>query len=238
MPVLLAARRAEKLSQVAERIRVAGGKAETFSCDVTKPEENHAMVARCIETFGGLHAVFANAGYGLEASVADCTDAQWRDIFETNFFGTLNTIRAALPILTSQRAGHVLICSSCLSKIALPYGSAYSATKAAQEHVGRALRIELAGTGVHASTVHPVGTKTEFFDVANAISPNGRALTKTPEAYMQSPDVVARAVVRCLRSPRPEVWTTWTARLGFALADVSPRLTDTILRRVVAARRD
>jgi hypothetical protein len=177
--------------------------------------------------------VFANAGYGIEKPVADTSDEDWRDTFETNFFGTLNTIRPALPPMLKARAGHVLICASCISKIAIPKFAAYTATKAAQDHVGRALRLELAGTGVYVSTVHPIGTTTEFQEVSALKSGRGTPASHTPGMFIQSPQKVADAIVACLRRPRPEVWTSHATRLLMALGVAWPGLADRVLARHV-----
>ena len=240
MPVVLTARRQGKLDAVAKHIESLGGQALAHPCDVTDPEAVRAAVAACVDRFGAVYAAFANAGYGFERRALDADDAAWRDIFETNFFGTLHTVRAAVDAMTADRegepfrGGHLLICSSCLSNLPVPRYAAYCATKAAQKHLGRALRIELQDRDIAVSTVHPVGTRTEFFDTAqqNTAELGGavRLLDRTKSATMQPPERVARAVVRCLRRPRPEVWTSCAFRLASALTAISPRLTDAALR--------
>src|ERR1044071_3959181 len=145
MPVALGARRLEKLQAAVDEIRRAGGRAIAVEMDVDRPRDCDAFVERTVGEFGSIHAVFANAGYGLERPIAAITDAELRAIFETNFFGTMNTIRPALAAM--KGAGHVLVCSSCLAKVGTPFVGAYSATKAAQDHIARAMRIEMRGTG-------------------------------------------------------------------------------------------
>lgn len=230
MPVALAARRADKLRAAVDAIVAAGGRAIAVEADVTSPDDCRRLIDRAAGAFGPLHAVFANAGYGLEKPVAATTDAEVRAIFETNFFGTLNTIGAALPAMLDARRGHILVCSSCLSKIGVPYVGVYSATKAAQDHVARALRIELDGTGVYVSSVHPVRTRTEFFDRSASRSGRERIALATPSWVDQPPERVAAAVVRCLRRPRPEVWTSATTRVIFSLLNMFPRVGDAALR--------
>lgn len=230
MPVVVTARRLDRLERVAEEVRSAGGRAEAMSLDVTDAGACAAAVARCDEAFGPPYAVLANAGYGFDAPAHETTDEAMRAIFETNFYGTLNIVRASLPGMLEARAGHVLITSSCVSKLALPRFSAYTATKAAQNHIGRAMNLELRGTGVRASTIHPVGTKTEFFDTAKTNSePGNHSLgDHAPSWAMQSADTVARAIVRCLRRPRSEVWPAWSplVRIGMSICTAFPVLAD------------
>lgn len=237
MPVALAARREDRLAEVAERIRREGGRAVTVRVDVDSPADCAALVERTVAEFGSIYAVFANAGYGADTPIATTPDAEVRAMFETNFFGTLNTIRPALPHMLGAGRGHVLICSSCLSKFALPWHAVYSATKAAQDHIGRSLHIELRPGGIAVSTVHPVGTRTEFFERSAARShlpPSAPAEIRTPRFLMQPAERVADAVVRSLRRPRPEVWTSLPTRLLFAGLTAFPGLRDAVLARKYA----
>ncbi len=235
MPVVLGARRVEKLNDVAERIRAGGGRAEVVECDVVIEEDNAALINRAIESFGSIYAVFANAGVGLEKPLADTTDSELRELFEVDFFATMHTIRAALPHMIEAQSGHVLVCSSCLARFPLPYNGAYSAAKAAQHHIGRALNVELSPHGIFVSTVHPIGTKTEFFETATRRSGvEGVAMPEhTPEWCMQDASVVARAVVKCLRKPRPEVWTSFFVRYGMGISGFMPRIADRAVSRMV-----
>jgi short-subunit dehydrogenase len=231
MPVLVSARRLDRLQHLVEEIRRAGGRAEALGADVGLESDCRAVIDRTADAFGSIYAVFANAGYALEKPVLDTPEAELRDIFETNFWGTLHTIRPALERMLPAGRGHVLICSSCLSKMGMPYHAAYSATKAAQDHFARGLRIELRGRGISISSVHPIGTRTELFDKSEQRS-GGRHAPRSPEFLMQPPDSVARAVVRCLRRPRGEVWTSLPARFAFAAGVAFPGLTDRVLRRM------
>lgn len=242
MPVAVAARREDRLRGVVEEITRAGGRAIAVACDVAKPEDCRRLVERTVTEFGSIYSVFANAGYGFEKPVHLTPESELREIFEVNFWGTLNTVRPALEVMLQNKAGHLLICSSCLSKVGVPYMAGYTATKAAQDHFGRAMRHELAGTGVYVSTVHPIGTTTELSGVVTAKS-GGSRLWIIPERKRQSSETVAKAIVNCLRRPRGEVWTSTVERLAFALMVAFPGAADAILSRTVkrklsAARSD
>ncbi|MHC4977378.1 MAG: SDR family NAD(P)-dependent oxidoreductase [Planctomycetota bacterium] len=232
MPVLLCARREEKLRSLAAQIIADGGRATPVLLDVRDPERCRHAIQTCLDTYSSIYAVFANAGYGYERTLHDTPIESLRDIFEVNLFGSLNIIKPALPHLIKQERGHVLLCSSCLSHLPVPSYGAYSATKASQHHIGRALRVELAHHNVHVSTVHPIGTNTEFFETAIANSPGGAPMIDRPDSrFMQPPERVASQIVRSLAAPRPEVWTSHSARILFKLSTLTPRLTDAFLRR-------
>lgn len=230
MPVALGARRADRLGELADRINADGGRAVWAVTDVTDPDQCKSLIDLALDEFGSFHAVFANAGYGIDVPFAEMTDEQMRAIFEANFFGTLNTIRPALPYMIEARRGHVLICSSCLARLAIPRHGAYCATKAAQHHIGRAMNIELHNTGVRVSTVHPIGTRTEFFEQARKRSEHAPLIDVESNAFTQPPQTVARAIVRCLRRPKPEVWTSLPARIAFGMSNLAPTLTDRLVR--------
>jgi short-subunit dehydrogenase len=231
MPVALAGRREGALREVEAAITGAGGRAIVVPTDVADAAQCERLVERTVEAFGSIHAVFANAGYGLRGPVHELADDAIRAIFETNFWGTLNTIRPALRHMLEAGRGHALICSSCLSKLGTPYTAPYSATKAAQDHFGRAMRTELAPRGVYISTVHPIGTRTEFSQAAAERSGGSRRSLRAPGLFTQTPERVAGAIVACLRRPRGEVWTSTTVRLAMAAAVAFPGLADRVLSR-------
>ncbi len=237
MPVAVMARREDKLTSLVREIEALGGRAIAVPGNVDDPADCARLVARTIEAFGSIYSVFANAGYGIERAMHEMTDAELRSIFETNFFGTMNTIRPALDAMLASGRGHVLICSSCLAKFGTAYHGAYSATKAAQNHIARAMNIELAPKGVRASSVHPIGTRTEFFETARVTSGGQTMLDNSPSMFMQPPERVARAIVACLRRPRPEVWTSTPVRVFFGLATIFPSFGDRLMRAFVHRRK-
>ncbi len=236
MPVVCAARREDRLREVVEQIEAAGGRAISMRADVSDPDDSRKMIEACVERFGSVYSVFANAGYGIEKAMHRMTDGELRHIFEVNFFGTMHSIRPALPFMMDGGGGHVLICSSCVAKFSLPFYGAYSATKAAQNHIGRAMRMELRPHGVHVSTVHPVGTKTEFFEHTKTRNGGAPLVEHAPEAFMQRPERVARAVVKCLKRPRPEVWTSYPVWWGMAASMAMPRISDWMIKGMVNKR--
>ncbi len=242
MPVVAAARRSDKLASLVDRIRSAGGQAIAVQTDVTDSRQCADLIERAVAEFGSLYSVFANAGYGEEVAIDAMSDASLRAMFETNFFGSLNVIRPSLPHMRRSpgpHRGHVLICSSCLARMAIPYYGAYSATKAAQAHIARAMQYELEPEGIHVSSVHPISTRTEFFETVGRASKQSELISHSPDMFMQSPETVARRVVACLRRPRPEVWTGLQGgfvRFGMSVCTMFPGMGNLVLRGMVKRR--
>lgn len=232
MDCVLNARRVEKLNEVAEHMRKAGGRVVTVVGDVTESGISARMIEAAETELGRLDVVFANAGFGFERTVVEMAADELRQIFEVNFFAAAELLRlAGRRFIEQQRSGHLLMCSSCLSKFTFPGYSAYSATKAAQNHICRAMRFELEAMNIAVSSVHPITTTTEFFETA--AEHTGREVMRpdrAPGLFVQTPQRVARAIVKCLRRPRSEVWTSHSMRLLAAMLTASPGLCDVLMR--------
>jgi len=235
MHVVLNGRNEERLARVADQVRQHGREAEIVAGDVTAAGMSDRVLDAAERRFGSFHAVFANAGYGFGRAVHETDDAELRALFDVNFFAANDLLRAAARrLLAAERPGHLLMCSSCLSKFTFPHVSAYSATKAAQNHVCQAMRLELHSHGIAVSSVHPISTQTDFDararELTAALGGKVERASASHDWMRQPPDRVARAVVRCLRRPRPEVWTSFTVRGFAALATLFPGITGTVAR--------
>lgn len=236
MHVLLHGRREDRLAQVVEEVRAAGRSAESVVGDVTERGLASRLLDAAQHHFGRFDVVFANAGYGFKKPAHLVSDAELRHIFDVNFFAACELLtEAARRLLAEQRPGHLLMCSSAVAKFTMINFSAYSATKAAQNHVCRAMRMELRPHGIEVSSVHPITTRTEFFERSaersgRPVDP-ARVFDHVPRWLLQRPEQVADAVVRCLRRPKPEVWTSLAARVAAGVVTVFPRLMDVLGRR-------
>lgn len=237
MDLVLTARREDKLNDVAARVRALGRRAEIVVGDVAEAGMSERLLDTAQRAFGRFDAVFANAGYGLDRPMIDMTERELRDMFEVNFFAAFDLLqKAGRRLIAQKKTGHLLMCSSCIAKFTLPGSGAYCATKAAQNHVCRAMRIELKPFGIQVASVHPIGTATEFSGASAQRSgiPVREGGPHTPRMFMQSPQRVARAVVRCLKHPKPEVWTSFPMRIVSGLLVMFPRVADGFMR--LAAR--
>ncbi|MBL4700216.1 MAG: SDR family NAD(P)-dependent oxidoreductase, partial [Phycisphaeraceae bacterium] len=151
---------------------------------------------------------------------------------ETNFYGTVRCVKEALPIMKKQGSGHILICSSACSEISLPMYGYYAATKAAQDSLAGALRAELCETKINVSSVHPIGTYTEFFNQVAVKAGKADVGLNTPDSLMQQPEHVAKQILKCMAKPCPEVWPHLPTRFGIAMATAFPKLGAMALRKM------
>ncbi|MEO6497337.1 MAG: SDR family oxidoreductase, partial [Solirubrobacteraceae bacterium] len=155
--VVLAARSAEKIEAIAADI---GGLA--VPTDVTRWEDNEALLQSALDEYGRVDTVFANAGFGGARGWLKGEPEEWREMILTNVLGAAYTVRAAIPALTDAK-GHVLITSSVAGRRVLP-GSFYSVTKHAVTAMAEAVRQDLDGTGVRVTSIEPGMVDTPFFD--------------------------------------------------------------------------
>ncbi len=227
MAVSLAARRADRLDEVAGKVTAAGGRALPVVADVTDAADMRAFVTRTLAAFGRLDVLVANAGIGFHGSLEDTTPEVMERLMLVNFAGTFHAVRAALPHFEAQRSGHVIVMSSILGQRGVPATAGYCASKFAQTGFAEALRSELRGTGVRVSVVFPVGTATEFHDAMRENFGFGvRGI-----GPRQSAGDVARAVLRCVRHPRAEVYPLWWSRGLTWLNALAPAACDRVVRR-------
>jgi NADP-dependent 3-hydroxy acid dehydrogenase YdfG len=182
--VVLAARRAELLEQLAEELGGAD-RALPVRCDVTEWADQQALAETALSRFGRIDVAFANAGFGAKRGFLEETPEHWKSMVLTNVYGAALTIRATLPALKETR-GHLLLTGSVAGRRALA-GSLYSATKWAVTAMGEAARLELNGTGVRVTLIEPGMVDTPFFDSA------------VEDAL--EPDDIARAVMFAVTQP-------------------------------------
>jgi len=134
----------------------------TLPLDVTRPAQVATAVRETLSRFGAIDVLVNNAGYGYRGAVEEASEADIRDLFETNFFGVVAMTRAVLPGMRARRSGAILNISSVGGRMAQPGSGYYSATKFAVEGMSDALRKEVRPLGLHVMVVEPGGFRTDF----------------------------------------------------------------------------
>jgi NAD(P)-dependent dehydrogenase (short-subunit alcohol dehydrogenase family) len=138
------------------------GSCHVMTLDITEASEIPKVIAEAAQQWGSLDVLVNNAGYGLIGAVEECGDEQIRRNFETNFFGPLNVIRAALPILRAQKSGHIVNISAAAAIANYAGFGIYGGAKAALDLMSESLRAELAPLGIKITVVQPGPFRTEF----------------------------------------------------------------------------
>ena len=166
MSVVLADIDAPKLRDVEARLTEDGASVATMVCNTTAEPEVNALIEYAVEQFGGVHVMFNNAGIGgVGDAWADSMDL-WRRVVEVNLFGVVHGIRAVLPVMNEQGAGHVVNTASMAGLGAAPGIAPYFATKHAVVGLSESLFLEQLATGspVGTSVLCPGFVQTDLMD--------------------------------------------------------------------------
>lgn len=158
----LAARRVERLEEVAAEVRVAGGEAVVCPCDVADRDEVLGAVARCRDAFGPVDLLFASAGVDWGTRVTKLDGTEVAQVMGINFLGAVHAVEAVLPSMLERDAGHLVAVGSLAGYGGLPHTAAYSASKAALDKFFESLRLDLRPTGVDVTLVTPGYVKTDM----------------------------------------------------------------------------
>ena len=157
--VAVTARHVAGVADLKERF---GDAVLTLALDVTDAEQVRQTVAQAHAHFGRLDVVVNNAGYSLVGTVEEASEADVHAEFDTNYFGTLRVIQAALPLLRQQGSGHIVGVSSTLGHVAMPLIGMYCATKWAFEALHESLAQEVKPFGIKVTLIEPGAYATEF----------------------------------------------------------------------------
>lgn len=162
----LIGRRADVLESAAAEARAAGASAvAAFPCDVADRAAFGGAIERILQTFGRVDVMVHNAGSGHFAYVEETPEEHLEKVFGVNVFALWHGTAPLLPLMRERGKGLILIVSSFAGAFPFPANAAYIAAKHAAVGFGRALRAELAGSGVDVSVVLPAGTMTDWASV-------------------------------------------------------------------------
>lgn len=207
--VVVGARRIERLQQLEQELG-----ADNVACvemDVRSPEDNRRLVATALERFGRLDTIVPNAGIGLYGGILDHDDEHVAEMMETNYAGTVWSVRAAVAHLKEAGGGDVVIVSSVAGLRGGADEAVYAGTKFAQIGLAGSLDRELREHGIRVTAVCPAGVHTEF-----AMGTGRTEDSPELETYLR-PEDVAHAIVTVLRQPRrvrTTLWAMWSMGQG------------------------
>lgn len=179
--------------------------------DVRVPADSARLVEAALEKWGRLDSVVPNAGIGLYGGILDQTDDQLAEMMDTNYAGTVWTVRAALPAMLETGGGDIVIVSSVAGFRGGEDEAVYAGTKHAQVGLAGSLDRELREKGVRVTLICPAGTATEF-----AVG-HGRTEDDPRFTEWLTAEDVAHAIVVTLQQPRTlrtAIWTLWSMGQG------------------------
>jgi NADP-dependent 3-hydroxy acid dehydrogenase YdfG len=200
--VVLGARREDRLKQIANDIRTAGGQAIHQELDVTDPAASEAVVARAKQEFGRVDVIFLNAGIMPNSPLSALKTDEWRRTVDINVNGVLNGVASVLPTFIAQKSGHVIATSSVAGLKAYPGGAIYGGTKWFVRDFMEVLRMEsaLEATNIRTTTIYPAAINTELLGTITDRN-TAEGMTKLYEKIGISPERIASIVAFAIDQP-------------------------------------
>ena len=153
---------ARNVDAIADFVDQFGDRALALPLDVTNRDQITAVVGEVEKAFGGIDVLVNNAGYGYMAAVEEGEDAEVRKLFDTNYFGVVDTLKAVLPGMRARRSGHIINISSMTGLVANPPNAYYSSTKFALEALTEALAKEVGPLGIKVTAIEPGAFRTDW----------------------------------------------------------------------------
>ena len=226
--LVLAARNADKLADVAAQCEALGAAALPVPTDVTREADCRALVDRAVAQFGGIDVLVNNAGISAHARFdrVAAEDLRWyQDLMTVNLWGSVWCTHAALPHLKASR-GRLVAVSSLAGLVGVPGRTAYSATKFAMTGFFEALRTELLDAGVSVTIAYPGVVATDIR--RHGWNAKGRAAGRSglDEAHAMPVGECARLIREGLDDRAREVVMTTRGKLGRFLKLLAPGVVD------------
>jgi short-subunit dehydrogenase len=195
--VVLSARRTELLEEIAFEIKKSGGETLVVPVDVMDEKSIENAVQLIISTWGQIDVTIANAGFGVFGNIENLTATEWNRQLQCNVTGLALTVKYSLPYLkqSSGRIGLVGSVGAYLPNLGL---GAYGASKAAVQSIGLTLQVELMGSGVSCTTLHPGFVESEITRVDNEGIWHPDRIDPRPKNLIWPADKAANVMVKAI----------------------------------------
>jgi len=222
--IALAARSQTGLEEVAGHLKALNANVRIFPVDLRESLQRERLIGSVIREMGTIDILVNNAGLETEGAYSELP---WRSIqenIEVNLTAPMALTHLILPEMLKKKSGYIVNIASIAAKNGAPYAAVYSGTKAGLAEWTRALRLELAGTGIRFSTIFP--------GYVRELGMFAKFGVKSPRIIGScSPDQVAKAVVKAIENEKPEtIVNSRPLRYVFFLNELSPTLGDWIMR--------
>jgi len=226
--IILAARRLDRLEELAAEIRKNGGEALVIQSDISQSDQIQNLVDLSIETFQRIDILVNSAGYGKlvwldEQSLEDISHQ-----IQVNLIGAIQLSRAVLPGMLSRGTGQIIQITSIASWVGLPTYSIYAANKFGLRGFLESFRRELRGTGITVTGVYPGSVDTEFDQHAGI---DWKFKRVTPSWLMVSPEYVARRIHKVIQKKRTISVIPWIMVVPALANALFPRLVGWMLSK-------
>lgn len=218
----LAARRRDLLETLAQSIALGGDtKPLVVECDVTKDSDLERAVAEAVRQWGKLDIAIANAGFGIVGPVKTLSVEDYRRQFETNVFGVLRTIYAALPQVEKTK-GNLVIVGSVAGWTATPGASPYSMSKFAIRALANSITAELRQCGVRVTLISPGFVASNIRRIDNQGKLHASAKEPIPAWLVVPTDKAVKEILRAVARGKREAIITGHGKILVAIQRFAP----------------
>ena len=211
--VAVSGRREERLHEVVQELESRGAKGLAVRCDVADEASVAEAVRKVVRTLGGLDVAVANAGFSVAGRIEKLSAADWRRQLDVNVIGAAMTARYSIPHLR-ERKGRLALIGSVSSMMSAPGLGAYSASKYAVRAIGQTLAVELHGSDVSCTTIHPGFIESEIAQVDNQGRFDAGREDRRPKNLMWPADRAARVMVYAIAKRKREFTFTGHGKAG------------------------
>ena len=226
--LVLAARSADKLSEVAENIARYGVQVLPVVTDVSKEEDCKNLVEKALIKFGKIDVLVNNAGISMRAVFVDLDVSVLKKVMDVNFWGTVYCTRYANASLLENK-GSVVGVSSIAGYKGLPGRTGYSSSKFAMHGFLEALRIENIKKGLHVLIACPGFTASNIRNTALAADGSSQGETPRDEQKMMQPEEVAMRIVSAVKNRKDRLTLTFSGKLTVLLNKFFPKWVDKLV---------
>jgi short-subunit dehydrogenase len=227
--LLVAARSADRLTELASALTARGAEVHALPADVTREDDRQKLIDAATERLGGLDVLVNNAGVASWNHFAEGSEEILRQVMETNFFAPAELIRLAIPVLTRGRQPAVVNVASMCGRRAMPAWTEYSASKYALVGLTEALRGEMARFEIDVLLILPGLTRSGLHK--HLLRNEGRMKIDFDDGM--PPEQVAAGIVRALTKNWKETVLGRDARWMLRVNRWFPRLLDRLIARRV-----
>ena len=200
--VVLGARRENRLQEISQDIKDAGGQATYRVTDVTNPDDLKALVTLAKKEFGAIDVIYNNAGIMPTSPISALKTDEWNMMIDVNLKDVLNGVAAVMPDFTTQKHGQIITTSSVAGIKSFIGSGVYGATKFAVRNLMEVIRMESAKeqTNIRTATIYPAAINTELLQhITDENSKEG--MDKLYKSVGITPDAIARVVNFAIDQP-------------------------------------
>jgi short-subunit dehydrogenase len=228
----LAARRQDRLEQVAAEVGKLGGDALIVQTDVRNHDELERMVQTTLDKWGRVDVLINNAGVGHDKILLRTRSDRIRDEIHINLISVIEASQVVLPVMLRQKSGHIINVASIAGLVATPGSTVYAASKFGVNGFSDALRRELRGSGISVSAFCPGFTPSEISPDLKAIA-DGQPGAPHPPGLMPV-TYVANQIARLIRHPRRRVIIPPSWKFLVLIAYLFPGIADALIHLFVS----